>query len=55
LGVEPRIESTASERDGDIVLVDFGDAIGIDLAGGDQLDDGLRVGRGRGPRDEAGR
>jgi hypothetical protein len=55
LRVEPGIESTASELDGDVVLVDLGDAVGIDLAGGDQLEDGPRVGRRRGPRGEAGR
>jgi hypothetical protein len=55
LRVQRRIESNSSERDGDVVLVDFGDAIGIDLAGGDQLEDGPRVRRRRGPRGEAGR
>jgi len=55
LRVKLRIESTASERNGDVVLLDFGDAIGVDLAGGDQLEDGPRVGRRRGPRGEAGR
>src|SRR4029450_7165408 len=55
LRVKLGIESTASERDGDVVLLDFGDAVGVDLAGGDQLEDGPRAARRPGPRGGAGR